>query len=169
MWNLGEDGRLKSYCTSSEEFQKQQTTNHYFNKDFVDENINAPVIRISHIKQLFKYLTMEQKKAWRIVSPEENIEHERRRQIQYRNDVGEFIRCYTEAKMGNKKSDAYGCMDPLVSFYCKNKSSCIFIRSESEEKKLLEQFGQLLCAFGLLGALLGPTLEPQGCQVVKEV
>ena len=29
VWNLGEDGRLKSYCTSSEEFQKQQTTNHY--------------------------------------------------------------------------------------------------------------------------------------------
>ena len=44
-----------------------------------------------------------------------------------------------EAKMGNKKSDAYGLMDPLVSFYCKNKSSCIFICRQLSNYKSVEE------------------------------
>ena len=47
----------------------------------------------------------------------------------------DFIICYREAKMGNKKSNAYGRMDSLVG---------IFIHSESEEKKFLEQFGIMM-------------------------
>ena len=60
--------------------------------------------------------------------------------------VHDFIICYREAKMGNKKSNAYGRMDSLVG---------IFIHSESEEKKFLEQFEITgMMAFQLSGFVL---------------
>ena len=61
----------------------------------------------------------------------------------------DFIICYREAKMGNKKSNAYGRMDSLVG---------IFIHSESEEKKFLEQFEITgMMAFQLSGFVFFPS------------